>query len=211
MQLRNRFIEYIPYLSPYLTNYIRRNEKPKKEDTIMIFDTETTGLFRQSTVPYMLQLSFILYDTKKEQIIKTYNEYIKLPNYVTIGQECINIHGINQNKIDEHGVPIEKALAEFYDGYMNSSKIIGHNISFDIQVIRAEILRNCDKMIELGCEHPEHVFQPEYQEKNNIQCICTMQNTIDYCNLKTESKTVNKDGSKRFYKKYPNLRELFKI
>ena len=215
MQLRSRFIEYMPYLSPYMTKYFydlsgnNPQQKINKEDTIMFFDTETTGLFRQSNIPYMLQLSFILYDIKQKQIVKTYNEFIQIPTYVTIPEASIQVHGITQNQLDNQGIPIEQALTEFYHGYMNSSMIIGHNIQYDIQVIRAEILRNYDKMIELGCKEPQYVFQPEYQEKNQMNCVCTMQNTIDYCNLLTESKTVNKDGSKRFYKKYPKLSELY--
>ena len=49
---------------------------------ILFFDTETTGLFPKSMennelLPSIIQLSYILYDTDKKEIIDHFNEYIK--------------------------------------------------------------------------------------------------------------------------------------
>ena len=198
MKLRNnRYIEYIPFHSI-----------PKKRDIIMIFDTETTGLFCPQYTPYMIQLAYILYDTKSNVILETFNEYIKLKPALIIPDNSSNIHGITLDKI-ENGVLIEDALATFYHAYMKCGKIIGHNIKYDIQVIRAEIERNFELLKSIGCIHPEYLFQQEYQEKHRIKCICTMYSTVKYCNLKKESKRLNKDGSKSYYIKFPKLEELY--
>jgi DNA polymerase III epsilon subunit-like protein len=206
MQLRNRFIDYIPYFTTKPTQEVKKHD----ENIIMFFDTETTGLFKDGKIPYLIQLAFILYDIEKGKIIQTYKHYVKLPSYVEINQECIKIHGITQSMLNQHGVSILDALTAFYNAYMRSSKIIGHNIKFDIQVIRAELLRNYDVIIASGISNPKDVFDSTYQDNNKIQNICTMYNTVNYCDIKVESKRPNKDGSKSYYKKFPRLNELYK-
>lgn len=178
----------------------------KKEDIIMFFDTETSGLSSKGVHPYILQLSYILYDTKKNTIIKTKNYYIKIADNIVIDEKAQNVHGITTEML-KNGIEIEFALKEFYNSYMNCSKIIGHNIKFDIQMIKIEIERNINKLKELGCLTPENVFNIEFEKENNIQCICTMYNTIDYCNIQKES--IKEGRPSYFYKKYPKLSELY--
>ena len=185
----------------------------QKEHVVMFFDTETTGLIKKDNtkqVPHIIQLSYILYDTNKRKMIERYNKYIKIPDSIHIEPESINVHGITRKILENSdNVFIEEALCAFYHAYMKSSKIVGHNILFDIQMIRTEIERNKDFIKQMGCKNPEWVFQTEYQENNNVKCICTMFNTKNFCDIKVESKRINKDGSKTIYQKYPKLSELY--
>ena len=55
---------------------------------VLVFDTETTGLtkvknpsiFDFDKWPYILQLSYILYDTEEKMIDLIYDEIIKIPD-----------------------------------------------------------------------------------------------------------------------------------
>ena len=49
------------------------------ENLVLIFDTETTGLFlkiiNKQEYPFIVQLSFIVFDLNKKEIVFKYNEY----------------------------------------------------------------------------------------------------------------------------------------
>ena len=86
---------------------------------ILVFDTETTGLqekgasiYDKSKWPYIIQLSYILYDiSNNSSLIK--NNYIKLDESVAISQESFNIHNISREILHEQGINIVDALKEF--------------------------------------------------------------------------------------------------
>ena len=51
---------------------------------VLVFDTETTGIIPKSylpvdKMPYIVQLAFMLYDTKTNDVIKNFNQIIKIP------------------------------------------------------------------------------------------------------------------------------------
>ena len=84
---------------------------------VLVFDTETTGLplFRVSPNesnfkdwPYIVQLSYIIYDTTENKIVTTYNAIIKLPEDVTISEETSNIHGITNGISQKSGFDIKR-------------------------------------------------------------------------------------------------------
>lgn len=52
---------------------------------VMVFDVETTGLLNMNKTiddsklmeyPYVLQLSYLIYDLSNHSIVKTFNEYV---------------------------------------------------------------------------------------------------------------------------------------
>ena len=102
---------------------------------IMILDTETTGLpkNRSSSIyntnewPYVLQLSFIIFNKNSLQIDFSYNKIIKVDDEIIIPQESTNIHGINR-QMSNSGINILDALTTL-NKYINEvSSIIGHNV-----------------------------------------------------------------------------------
>ena len=118
---------------------------------ILVFDTETTGLpeFRVPpnsanifTWPYIVQLSYILFDLDKNKIITTYDSIIKLPKNVIISEESCNIHGITNSMSDKSGYDIKDVLNIFNVALEQCDLIVGHNLEFDIDMILAESLRN---------------------------------------------------------------------
>ena len=117
----------------------------------MIFDTETTGLPDRVSVvennnvhlwPYIVQLSYIIYELKSNEIIKQQNTIIKIPNNIIIPDNVVLIHGITNEISTNIGTNIVPHLLNFIKDYNNSDIIIGHNILFDMNIIRVELLRH---------------------------------------------------------------------
>lgn len=199
---------------------------------VMVFDVETTGLIPKrpqtttletiKSCPYILQLSFVLYDMDKQEIIRKFNSYVDVDDSVEISPKITEITGIVRETCKSQGLPIQDVLTEFYRAYQSCDVIVAHNIDFDKEMIMIEVMRNYQKMFGNGCENPLILFNEIYNVVYSKQLYCTMRNGKDFCDLwvecKTDAKTVIKtDGTpeepnKRRYKKNPKLSELhFKI
>jgi len=70
---------------------------------LLAFDTETNGLLpKKITVepknlhlfPHIVQLSYALYNTTNDKLIKMRDFIIQLPSNIIISEECSTIHGI---------------------------------------------------------------------------------------------------------------------
>jgi DNA polymerase III epsilon subunit-like protein len=161
---------------------------------VLVFDTETTGLPTERNplitetekFPYIVQLSYILYDDQTNHIINIQDDIIKLPENVVLPEESVKIHGITREKSNKKGIPISDALDKFNELIKESDIIVGHNTSFDRRLIMVECIRN-DK--------------PMFFDKKNE--FCTMFRSINLCAIE---KVNPKTGEKYF--KYPNLSEL---
>jgi DNA polymerase III epsilon subunit-like protein len=164
---------------------------------IVVFDTETTGLpsdknasiYNSNKWPYIIQLSFMLYDTLNNEILIENDSIIKIPDNVKISDESEKIHGISLERSHNEGQDIIKVLENF-DLCLNMADIvIGHNVLFDKKMIMVENIRN----------NRDSGFKD-----NKIAEYCTMKNGKEICKIYVESK-YNK-GDK--YLKYPSLSEL---
>lgn len=171
--------------------------------SILVFDTETTGLLPKGKslkndvlhlFPHIVQFSYIIYEIKSNQIIKMRDFIIKLPSEVTISTESIKIHGITNEISQREGVNIENVIDEFIEDFTKVNMIVAHNISFDLMVLRADIMRM------MGTSD----IYTEFEKSLNVskKLYCTMQESIDVCNIKA----YYKDG--REYVKFPKLSEL---
>lgn len=123
----------------------------------LIFDTETTGLFatygnnsanqniysysKLIKEPHLMQLCFMLVDDASGNVEKTYNEYIHLPDDATVTQGAYNVHKITKEDTQTKGVPLLDACMAFIESYNEATKIVGHNVPFDIRIINASICR----------------------------------------------------------------------
>jgi len=164
---------------------------------VLVFDTETTGLPEQNVSilntnkwPYIVQLSFIYYDSENNNIIEYYDTIIKLPEKITIPEECIKIHSITNEKMREKGINIERALKKFNDTLKDCDIVVGHNISFDKRMIMVECIRN-------------KISQYFTRGQNKKPEFCTMKNSKNICKIKM----VNFKGEEYF--KSPKLSELY--
>lgn len=166
---------------------------------IICFDTETTGLperhisiYETAKWPHIVQLSFMVYDTEKKEVVQEYDEIITIGNEVDLTPKSVEIHGITRDIIETRGIPIGDALLAFKNALNASDCCIGHNLSFDKRLLIVETIRNkgfdCndDSIVQLR-------FGKEY---------CTMHNAVDVCKIAR----LRKNGST--YYKYPTLLEL---
>ncbi len=167
---------------------------------VLVFDTETTGLpekgasiYHHSKWPYIIQISYILYDlSDNSTIIK--NNYIKIDNSIIIPPDSFEIHKLSHEMLNEKGINIIPAMKEFNSYLKIADLVIGHNISFDKRMIFVECFRHKIDQYFTQFKGNEKIHKPEF---------CTMKNTREYCNIIRLSKS-NKE-----YLKTPSLTELY--
>jgi DNA polymerase-3 subunit epsilon len=174
---------------------------------VLAFDTETTGLPENMNMamtdsskwPYIIQLSFILFDTDKKEILEYSDRIIKLAGTVSISPESIAIHQITRERSNREGIYMRTALLEFIDAVQAADLLIAHNLSFDKRMILAELSRqqlpNC------------FVRRNTYNEPEPIPEYCTMMKTVDLCKVPNPIKKYVDLGQPY---KWPRLNELHK-
>ena len=113
----------------------------------LIFDTETTGLPKNWKAPITdtdnwprcIQIAWQLHDEMGE-LIEDQNYLIKPDNF-EIPYESQKIHGISTELAIEEGNSLDEVLEKFNQSLEKASFVIGHNVSFDINVIGCEFYR----------------------------------------------------------------------
>jgi DNA polymerase III epsilon subunit-like protein len=176
---------------------------------ILVFDTETTGLPKSKVIcpdtlnkwPHIVQFSYVIFDTSINELIETQNYIIKVGENVVIPPESTQIHGITNEASICRGIPLIKVLREFFNNLRTCQMIVGHNISFDINMVRVELLRII---------HFNSVTRKElYELKTNLYFLnnfknlkCTMKKSIELCSIQA----IDKQGQS--YLKFPKLVEL---
>ena len=116
-------------------------------ETILFFDTETTGLPRNWKAPAtelynwprMVQLAYEHYTTDGKRL--NGKDYIIKPDGFTIPLEASKLHGITTEKAIKEGENLIEVLKEFTAVAVNSSFIVAHNMAFDEKVLGAELIR----------------------------------------------------------------------
>lgn len=176
---------------------------------ILVFDTETTGLPETRYIspdtlhlwPHIVQFSYIIYDLSINDIIESKNYIIKLSENILIPTESSNIHGITNEISQKSGITINEVINEFFYHLRNVDKLIGHNIEFDINMLKVELLR----IINKNLSSPEQIKLYKYDLHyltNYKNICCTLKDSIEFCNIQL----INKLGKP--YLKYPKLIEL---
>ena len=113
----------------------------------LIFDTETTGLPANYNAPptdtnnwpRMVQLAWECHDTTG--YLTDARSYIIKPEGYTIPFAAEKVHGITTEKAIAEGVDLLYVLGEFEKCLSHSSFVIGHNVEFDLNIIKAEYIR----------------------------------------------------------------------
>jgi DNA polymerase III epsilon subunit-like protein len=166
-----------------------------QKSLIMIFDVETSGLLPKpnkeelsrekiaetffsnslptqenttESLPHIIHLSYVIYDTLCQEVVKIYNQYIQLPTNFTLSEKITEITGITQDICDRRGIPISDALEEFAKDYLTCKTIVSHNFQFDSRMIKLELARHWSN------GYIAKVFNKNYEEENSIDRYCTM-------------------------------------
>ena len=157
---------------------------------VLIFDTETTGLLpkdKNGEYPYIVQLSYVYFDTTKMAQIEAINSIVNVGD-IEIPIESINIHGITNEISHNLGRPIKEVLLEFSEYIDKTDIVVAHNLNFDKTVVIKELER---------LEYPNYfnIYDKLYYD--------TMIYGKELCQLYTNG------NYKRPYLKFPKLVELY--
>ena len=113
----------------------------------LFIDTETTGLPLNDNLPYtdlknwpyIVQVALIIEDDNYGILAKR-NIMLK-PDGYTIPESATKIHGISNERAVKNGEDRDKVISFLDLALYKSDIIIGHNVSFDLNVIKSEIIR----------------------------------------------------------------------
>ena len=178
---------------------------------VLIFDTETTGLPKTRIInpdslhlwPHIVQLSYIMYDDETNDIDVIEDNIIKTATDVVITPDSTAIHGITSDISQTRGVNLGNVLNGFFDALKNADVLVGHNVSFDINVVEVELLRMIyDSPPEISAKELTLIKTNLHLLRNYKNIYCTMRNSIELCAIKVVGKTG------REYNKFPKLIEL---
>jgi DNA polymerase III epsilon subunit-like protein len=176
---------------------------------ILVFDTETTGLPQTKFIspltieqwPYIVQFSYVIYDTDLNDIIQSRDCIIKIPEYIFIPEESSKIHGITKNICERKGLSMSYVLNEFFYYLREVDKLVGHNIEFDINMIKVELLRIINDKSKTNEQIRAYKYDLHFLTNYENIC-CTLKDSITFCNIQMQSKNGKP------YLKYPKLIEL---
>jgi DNA polymerase III epsilon subunit-like protein len=176
---------------------------------ILVFDTETTGLPKSKFIspstlnlwPYIVQFSYIVYDISSNEIIETKDYIIKVPENISISNDSSKIHGITNDISNKKGLLINNVFIEFFKNLKNVDTLVGHNIQFDINMIKIELLRIINS--ELYTANHIKLYKEYFHYISNYENIkCTLKDSTIFCNIQS----LDKSG--KTFLKYPKLYEL---
>ncbi len=113
----------------------------------LIFDTETTGLPKRWDAPLTdsenwprcIQIAWQIHDAQGNLL--SHQDYLIKPEGFTIPFDSEQVHGISTALAEAEGVSLLQVLAKFESALAQADYVIGHNVSFDRNIIGAEYLR----------------------------------------------------------------------
>lgn len=131
---------------------------------ILVFDTETTGLYMQKkpveddSQPDMVQLAAALYEDSGALVEEF--ETLVIPER-DIHPKAFNAHGISRIKALERGIPPGSALNKLQAMAKAANILVGHNISFDVGVVA------------VAAHRQRHSFNPYEKPHHCTMRACT--------------------------------------
>lgn len=162
----------------------------------LIFDTETTGFVNMKrpsdfkVQPHLVQLGAILVE---RDIIMARFSLIVDPG-VPVPCGAAEVHGITSAVAERYGVKPIVAVSIFNNLLKLADRIAGHNLDFDLIVMRATYLRS---------DRP-----PELLEKDKLPRVCTMLSSSPVLDLPPTAKMIAAGFNKP---KAPKLEEAIKF
>ena len=114
----------------------------------LIFDTETTGLPKRWNAPLSdsenwprcIQIAWQIHDAKGAVV--SHEDYLIRPDGFTIPFDSEQVHGISTALAEAQGVALAEVLDQFQAALDQVDYVVGHNVSFDRNIMGAEFLRS---------------------------------------------------------------------
>jgi len=135
------------------------------------------------TCPYILQLSYIVYNIGQHKIEDAHNAYIRVAPEIEISEKITEITGITRETCDERGVHIAEALAYFYEALVSCDCAVAHNLEFDKEMIQIELKRNAGELARIFPTKICNDFANMFSSPNTPELACTMMMGINLCNI----------------------------
>jgi len=156
----------------------------------LFFDTETTGLPPKPKPPVtdtdkwprVVQIAWAHVSTDPHAIDRTLS-YIIRPDGFTIPKDAAEVHGISTERAEAEGYPRGEVLEAFSRAVGVSDVLVAHNMSFDLPVVGAELVR----------VRGTNILQ-------DVPTICTKEASTDFCKIPFPR------GGRGY--KWPKLQEL---
>ncbi len=145
----------------------------------LFFDTETTGLSRNSD--HVVQIAWIL--TDQHGNVVTEKSHVIRPSGYSIPPSAVQIHGISTAYALDKGKPLKWVLEQLTADAALASAAIAHNLSFDLGILQTDYTK-------ASLDFPFH----------RMTQICTMKLSTTWCRI------PKLNGSPGF--KFPKLEEL---
>lgn len=132
-------------LKKMLEEVKRDRDKGATMDSFLFFDTETTGVPKSYMAPLadlnnwprLVQLGYIYVQGDVTESVET----VVKPEGFEIPPTATALHGITNSYAAVCGVPLDEVLDEFAARVAKSTILVGHNLSFDMNVVAVEYLR----------------------------------------------------------------------
>lgn len=179
--------------------------------TIMIIDTETTGLFPRGCTDItksvvweccrMVQIAWRKYDETTDALVDKACYTIKPDGYV-IPEVPAKIHGITTEIATDTGIPIRDFFKLFAEAIEDVTFVVAHNVRFDDTVIQSELYR-----------YEQTELYTKWCKKEK-KCTMIMGNEWRRGIIKKRQREATNDGASltEFYNgKWMKLAELYKI
>ena len=169
-------------------------------------------------IPHILQLSYILYDSKDPKNPKIYNKYIDDildDDSIKIQPKAFETHHISKDDIQDkkdkqETVSMKEALEEFFNDIKGVQYIVGHNVQFDIDRLKEELERVKDP--SLKNTHLNTI------DNWSSYVRCTLEDNVNTCKLNKSDKQKNFERaqqkrdpsySPKYIYKVPKLSETY--
>lgn len=113
----------------YRAAHQRQRPHASKKDSYIVMDLETTGVHHsQDTI---IEFGAI----KIEDGVQTESFSCLVRYERPLPPQIVSLTGITDALLNEQGIALEQALAEFLD-FIGSEKLVGYNLSFDLDFLR---------------------------------------------------------------------------
>jgi DNA polymerase III epsilon subunit-like protein len=195
------------------TKYIVAPPRPRYH---LIFDVETTGklpkIMRSQPAPkieeypYILQLSYLVYDLYEHKVVDKFDSYVKVPDHIEISPFIQGLTGITKEKCAE-GLNIIDVLDRFYEAYVTCDCLVAHNIDFDTKMLQVELERN-RKEILATAPYCTTILSDIFEKVKGMDRYCTMRKGVSKCEVYFELSQEEAASGKKPSKKWPTLVEL---
>jgi DNA polymerase III subunit epsilon len=180
--------------------------------TILVYDTETTGLpvwskpSEDPCQPHITQLAAELCNADTGETLAYMNFLIK-PEGWTIPDEVAQLTGITTEKAMAYGLPIREVLPQFLSLWEKATlHRVAHNESFDMRMVRIEIMRDLiyKDLMKSNQIGPDTSFADVWKA---APAFCTCTNSAPIVKLPPTAKMV---AAGRTNHKPPNLTEAYR-